>query len=288
MPTGYVADQTDCNDDTLSGGAAIFPGAPEIFNGIDDDCNGMIDDGVTVSISITTSGPTIFCTGGSVTLNAVHTGTSLQWKKNGVDIAGATNASYTIKKKGTYSCESTSICGNALSDGYVIDVNKNPIASITAGGPTTFCEGDSVILSANTGFGLSYQWYKGSSLLANATSASYVAKLPGKYNCLVTKNITGCSSISQKIQVAVPCKTGETAFAAVTVYPNPASTEITIETNSMSAKTIYVRNIIGQTLLVTTTESQSVKMDISSLSPGTYLVEIISGENLTTKSFLKM
>ena len=41
-PSGYVANHDDC-DDTNSG---IYPGAPETCNGIDDDCDGVADDGV--------------------------------------------------------------------------------------------------------------------------------------------------------------------------------------------------------------------------------------------------
>ena len=41
-PTGYVASSADCNDGT----AAIHPGAAEQCNGIDDDCDGMTDEGV--------------------------------------------------------------------------------------------------------------------------------------------------------------------------------------------------------------------------------------------------
>jgi hypothetical protein len=40
-PARYVADPTDCDDLR----AAAFPGAPETCNGLDDDCDGAIDDG---------------------------------------------------------------------------------------------------------------------------------------------------------------------------------------------------------------------------------------------------
>lgn len=40
---GFVPDNTDCNDDPVSGGN-INPAATEICNLIDDDCNGLVDD----------------------------------------------------------------------------------------------------------------------------------------------------------------------------------------------------------------------------------------------------
>src|SRR5688572_19316853 len=40
-PPGYVATPGDCNDNNPS----IRPGAPEVCNGVDDDCDGAVDEG---------------------------------------------------------------------------------------------------------------------------------------------------------------------------------------------------------------------------------------------------
>ncbi|HRP31480.1 MAG TPA: MopE-related protein [Agriterribacter sp.] len=51
-PAGYVRDSTDCND----GNAAVHPGATEDCNGIDDNCNGLTDENVTITFYLDADG----------------------------------------------------------------------------------------------------------------------------------------------------------------------------------------------------------------------------------------
>ncbi|MBK7764101.1 MAG: VCBS repeat-containing protein [Bacteroidetes bacterium] len=152
--------------------------------------------------TVTASGPTTFCQGGSVVLNA-NTGTGLtyQWF-NGTSISGATNASYTATQSGSYTVQVTnSNSCSATSLPLSVTVNTLPTSTITASGPTTFCQGDSVVLNANTGTGLTYQWFNGTSI-SGATNASYTATQTGSYTVQVT-NSNSCSATSLPVSVTV-------------------------------------------------------------------------------------
>jgi PKD repeat protein len=107
---------------------------------------------------------------------------------------------------GTYSV--TLIAGNATGFDTIvktnyITVNALPSASITAGGQLNFCTGGSVLLSANTGAGLAYQWKKGAAILPGATSSAYTATSTGNYKVVVT-NQSGCSRASNAVSVTGP------------------------------------------------------------------------------------
>ncbi len=89
---------------------------------------------------------------------------------------------------------STIVCGAASC--------TPPPASITAAGPTTFCQGGSLVLNANTGTGLTYQWALNGSSISGATNASYTATTAGSYTVVVF-NAPTCSAVSTATSVSV-------------------------------------------------------------------------------------
>jgi hypothetical protein len=259
----------------------------EICNSIDDNCNGNIDENITETISISAGGPTTFCQGGNVLLTAIYSGATVQWKKNGTNIPGATSPTYLVTTKGTYTCETTSICGTATAVGIFVNVNKNPPATITAGGPTNFCAGGSVILTANTGGGLSYQWYKGATPIAGATSLTYTATTSGNYKCRVTKTATGCFKNSNTIVVSVPCKEGEDVLPNITlnIQPNPNNGTFTISANSLSpleTAHLLIYNTTGQQIFTRELDPQQdiFEINMPEIPTGMYIVKLVSGTNI--------
>jgi PKD repeat protein len=90
--------------------------------------------------------------------------------------------------------------GSSLSLRIEAVINNAPTATITPGGPTTFCSGSNVLLSANTGSGLSYAWFRGATNLGISTS-TYTATTTGSYTVQVTSS--GCSTTSSATAVTV-------------------------------------------------------------------------------------
>lgn len=88
-------------------------------------------------------------------------------------------------------------------------------ATATAAATTSFCTGGSVVLNANTGTGLSYQWLKDATAITSATAASYTATASGSYTVTVT-NAGGCSTTSSAIVVTVNTLPAATITAATT------------------------------------------------------------------------
>ncbi|MFN5544893.1 MAG: tandem-95 repeat protein [Bacteroidota bacterium] len=188
---------------------------------------------------------TTFCQGGSVVINA-NTGTGLtyQWRNASGNISGATNASFTANSSGSYRV--VVINANGCSDTSVaisVTVNALPTATAIAATSTTFCQGGSVVINANTGTGLTYQWRNASGNIPGATNASLTANVAGAYKVVVT-NTNGCVDSSAAVSVTVNALPTATATAATsTTFCQGGS--VVINANTGTGLTYQWRNASG-------------------------------------------
>ena len=96
-------------------------------------CGSTTSNSITLTIStapvasITAAGPTTFCAGGSVQLNAnAGSGLVYQWRRNSSAVGGATNVNYIASVQGSYDCVVSNSCGNTTSNAISITVNSAP------------------------------------------------------------------------------------------------------------------------------------------------------------------
>ena len=202
-----------------------------------------------IAPTITPSGATTFCAGGSVTLSS-SAGTSYLWS------TGATTQSIAVTASGSYTVQvaNASGCLSSASVPTTVTVNAKPAApTISASGSTTFCTGGSVTLTSTAGS--SYLWSTG------ATTQSIAVTTSGTYTVQVT-NASGCLSLAS-------------AGTTVTVNPKPATPTISASgsTTFCEGDNITLTSTAGSSYLWSTgATTQSIVVTTS----GNYTVQVAS------------
>jgi hypothetical protein len=151
------------------------------------------------------------CVGNSHTSIVSVSGTmpvSYQWYHDNIAIKGAITSVLQLSNidtshAGNYHCEVSNLCGNILSNYINLTVNK-PVNIIYQSSDSSKCEEDSTsfLVTTNGTQPLTYQWYKNTSIIDQATSNSY--KLDeldntdqGRYYCEIS-NVCGTKTSSVK------------------------------------------------------------------------------------------
>jgi len=121
------------------------------------------------------------CVGSPASFAVIATGTNLtyQWRKGGVDIAGATTNAYTITNTtaadaGTYDVVVTSDCGTVISSAVDLTVTQ-AISFLSQPTAQTVCAGGSATFSVVVGSGgaIGFQWRKDGQNIPSATNDTY-------------------------------------------------------------------------------------------------------------------
>ncbi len=129
----------------------------------------------------------VICEGDSIILTSSFA-KSYKWSN------GKTTRSITIKSSGTYSVKVPGSINNELTSDLITINVSIPQSTITAGGPLTFCQGSSVILTCTNAS--TYLWSNG------AATQSIKVSSAGLYS-VTAKNATGCSASSAVIAITV-------------------------------------------------------------------------------------
>ncbi len=143
---------------------------------------------ITVNATITANGPTTFCAGGSVTLDAGAGFDSYNWSN------GATTQTITASSSGNFTCTVTQNGCTGISNTVVVTETANNLSPVLSATPSlNICPGGSALLDAGAGYD-TYTW----STSANSQTISTASA--GTYTVTVT---SGTCSGTASAQVAV-------------------------------------------------------------------------------------
>lgn len=164
------------------------------------------------------------CQGSSVTLTYVGpNGYTPTW----FDGSQGNTVTFTPSQAGSVSV-TASLENSTYTDAINIIFKPQPTSTISPSGQVLVCASSNFTLQANTGTGLSYQWFLNGNAITNATNATHLPTAVGSYTVRVTNATTTCSKISEPTVLATtftPQPNGTLNFCGsqVLTVPNGSS-----------------------------------------------------------------
>lgn len=241
--------------------------------------------------------------GQTATFSVAATGTaplSYQWKKGGVNIAGATSPSYTTAV--TTSADNASVFSVVVSNSVNSITSSSATLTLTAAALapniTTQPASVTVTAGATASFSvvaagtapLSYQWKKNGTNIAGATSASYmtpattVADSGTTFSVVVSNSVNSVSSGSATLTVnaAAVAPTITTQPAGMTVVAGQTATFTVVATGT--APLSYQWQKGGVNIAGATSASFTTPATTSADSGSTFAVEVTNSVKSVTSS----
>ena len=237
----------------------------------------------TPDASISPTGTQTVCVGGSVLITAKSTDNpSFQWLLNGAAISGAITSTYEAKKSGTYQVKATV---NGLC------TNTSTALNLTVSSPLppaiTYIDGTMKIAGTGT-----IQWYVNGAIIPGATTSTYTPVQSGLYSVFL-KDVNGCSATSDLLTINILATEKENPFSTYVAFPNPATDLLNVGLPQAMAGTyaIEIIDIHGRIFLSDKIRlepgANQLKIDISKIPVGTYLVRLPEIVNQTSMKFIK-
>ncbi len=241
--------------------------------------------------AIALSGPTTFCADQNITLTAPD-GLTYQWT------GGLTTRAITINQAGNYSVQTRNQFGCSSVQSDVITIRVNPLPAtptVSAAGPTTFCDGNQVTLNAASNLDIVWSSGQNSKAITVTTSGNYAARSRDQNGCLspsssaiaVVVNPLPAAPTILSNREPIICEGDRITFRVegpFTVFWNTGDSTQTITTNRAGNYSARVRDVNG----CVSPQSRATTVELRPLPPapsinmiGTYTLEAISSTNGT-------
>ncbi len=146
-----------------------------------------------------------------------------QWFKDGTAVAGATASTYATQAAGSYTVTVTNTLGSVTSSAATLTITVDPVITVQPQSVTVTAGKSADLSVVATGVGLTYQWFRNSTLIVGATGSSYTASTTNaataadSFYVVVSSSRTGAKAVTSS---TVTLSISATAIApAITAAP---------------------------------------------------------------------
>jgi hypothetical protein len=175
--------------------------------------------------------------------------------------------------------------------------NENVSQDVDENGNFSYllCPGGAITNTLPVLFTENIQWYKDNEIIEGATQAVYVITEPGSYHvvaspstCPGSTNSTAGTPLMVSLNPNCTAGVNTPNAKAFSMYPNPANNILNIDTAQTTGFSDYaVYDVTGKKLLDGTMSTSLTAINVTGLSPGTYIVKLTGNQGNASKMFIK-